>query len=390
MYKVSELAQQVGLSRTALLYYEKKGLISGRRLDNGYRVYTQKDLQRVRLIQQLLAGGLTLRECKACIESKIDQQVLRRRLTALDDEIKIKQQSRNLLSAMLGEGELKTWHEQLNKVAPDAHLDWLIKQGFEEKEALRLRWLSKDMHEHDRYMTDFMTVYNALEQWGPGSTQDTLKALKAVPPPVCEILEIGCGKGLATQVLAQHTPANITAIDNEQSALDALVNRFKQTNLLGRLSLQCLSMTQLHTLEKRFDLLWAEGSAYIMGVTHALNTWAPLLTPRGTLVFSDLVWHTSSPSNQAKDFWSKEYADMQPLANRLRQIEQSGFNVITHFSQSNQAWLNYYQPLEKRVQTLKPSMPFSAALNDLEAEINVCTQFAHEFGYHFFIVEKKA
>ncbi|QFT13271.1 Mercuric resistance operon regulatory protein (plasmid) [Vibrio sp. THAF190c] len=64
MYQISELAKKVGLSRTALLYYEKQNLISGRRLENGYRVYSDKDVQRVRLIQQLQAGGLTLQECK--------------------------------------------------------------------------------------------------------------------------------------------------------------------------------------------------------------------------------------------------------------------------------------------------------------------------------------
>lgn len=55
MYKISELAAEVGLSRTALLYYEKQELITGRRLENGYRVYSDRDLQRIRLIQQLQA-----------------------------------------------------------------------------------------------------------------------------------------------------------------------------------------------------------------------------------------------------------------------------------------------------------------------------------------------
>ena len=39
LYRISELANQVGLSRTALLYCEKQGLLRGQRLSNGYRVY---------------------------------------------------------------------------------------------------------------------------------------------------------------------------------------------------------------------------------------------------------------------------------------------------------------------------------------------------------------
>ncbi|KZN47760.1 MerR family transcriptional regulator [Pseudoalteromonas luteoviolacea] len=184
----------------------------------------------MRLIQQLLAGGLTLKECKACLETKLDKAILKSRLNALDREIEQKQQSRNLLAALLSEGELKTWHEKLNKVAPDIHTDWLINQGFEEKEALHLRWLSKDMNEHDKYMADFMRVFQGLERWGPGSKQDTLKAFKKVPKPVQQILEIGCGKGQATRVLAQNCKAHITTIDNEQSALDAVSEAFASSN----------------------------------------------------------------------------------------------------------------------------------------------------------------
>jgi len=53
MYRISELATHVGLSRSTLLYYEKIGLIEGQRLGNGYRTYSGRDVQRLRLIQQL-------------------------------------------------------------------------------------------------------------------------------------------------------------------------------------------------------------------------------------------------------------------------------------------------------------------------------------------------
>lgn len=124
VYRISELASLVGLSRTALLYYEKINLISGQRLQNGYRVYSDLDLQKVRLIQQLQSDGLTLAECKSCLESKLDKSVLRLRFAELESEIKQKQQSLALLSSLLGEKTSKTLHETLSEIAPDAHLDW--------------------------------------------------------------------------------------------------------------------------------------------------------------------------------------------------------------------------------------------------------------------------
>ena len=53
MYRISELADKVGMSRTALLYYEKLGLIQGKRQSNGYRLYNNFDVQHIKLIQLL-------------------------------------------------------------------------------------------------------------------------------------------------------------------------------------------------------------------------------------------------------------------------------------------------------------------------------------------------
>lgn len=388
MYKISELAAQVGLSRTALLYYEKLKLISGQRLQNGYRVYTDKDLQRLRLIQQLLAGGLTLKECKACLEAKIDKQVLQERLNFLDQEIAKKQQSRELLAAILGQGDLKSWHKDLNKLAPDAHMDWLIKQGFSEKEALRLKWLSKDMNEHDAYMADFLRVYETLKYWGPGSESDTEKALSFVPITPSSILDIGCGKGLATQVLAKLSSAKVTALDNEQSALDSLEQDFKRQGLSGQLETINASMTELPFSKGKFDLIWAEGSAYIIGVEKALAQWRAFLSEHGYLVISDLVWRTDKPSQECLEFWQQEYPDIQSVQTRIKQMQKIGYRVISQFSQSKEAWSNYYEPLKERIIELKAKMPTSAAIKDIEHEVDICSRFADDFGYHMFILAK--
>jgi DNA-binding transcriptional MerR regulator/ubiquinone/menaquinone biosynthesis C-methylase UbiE len=388
VYRISELAVEVGLSRTALLYYEKQDLIKGRRLSNGYRVYSESDLQRIRLIRQLQAGGLTLKECKACLEAKVDRKLLQSRLHKLDDEIAQKQQSRQLLAAMLGEGNLKEWHENTNKLAPDAHLDWLMKQGFSEKEALRLKWLSKDMNEHEQYMAEFMTVFEALDRWAPGSESETLKALSLLPKQPKVILEIGCGKGLATTVLANNTTASITVVDNEQSALTRLSDRFEADGLASRLTTVCASMTTLPFSEASFDLLWAEGSAYIMGVTKALSQWKPLLDDGGILMLSDLVWLTDTPNEEAIEFWKHEYPDIQTVTTRVKQMEIAGYDVINNFTLSRQAWQNYYEPLKLRIEEVQPEMQGSQVLKEISKEIDIYSNYLGQFGYQMFILRK--
>ncbi|MCW8886068.1 MAG: MerR family transcriptional regulator [Motiliproteus sp.] len=389
MYRISELAELVGLSRTSLLYYEKLGLIEAKRLGNGYRNYSDQDAQRLRIIQQLQAGGLTLKECKACLDAKINRQILLNRLSQLDDEIAHKQQSRKLLAALLGEGDNKEWHEAIDKVAPDAHLDWLITQGFNEKEALRLKWLSKNMNEHENYMADFMRVYEPLERWGPGLATETIRALTMLPFAPKKILEVGCGNGVATTVLAQHSGALLTAVDNDTPALNRLEQRAKKAAISDRVTTVCASMSDLLFEAASFDVIWSEGSAYIMGVRNALKGWKPMLKQQGVLVFSDLVWLTSSPSKDVDAYWQKAYPDMTTVDERLKQAELTGYNVRDHFTLSEEAWEAYYAPLEAQVKALREELQGSAALQDIEDELNIYRQGLQDYGYQMFILQAK-
>ncbi|MEJ6475624.1 MerR family transcriptional regulator [Pseudoalteromonas piscicida] len=390
MYRISELAEKAGLSRSTLLYYEKLGLLHSARQANGYRLYSDKSVQHLHLLQQLQAAGLTLKECKSFLDSKVQRSVLEKRLQQLDAEIAQKQQARTLLIALLGQSSLRLWHQQTDKLAPDAHLDWLKQQGFNEQQALHLKWLSKDMNEHDQYMADFMTVFQHLERWGPSCDTDSLKALFTLPTTPTKIIDIGCGKGFSTCLLAKHTEAEIVAVDNEQSALDELTERLTEQGLDTRVTLSCASMTDLPFSPESFDCIWSESSAYIMGFKQALTQWHKLLTDKGFMVVSDLVWLTDNPNQEAIAFWAGEYPDMQTIEERLTQMRLAGFEVIDHFTLTEQAWHDYYQPLKARVADVKTSMPNSIAIADIEREIAIYERYLGEFGYQMFVLRKGA
>jgi cyclopropane fatty-acyl-phospholipid synthase-like methyltransferase len=243
------------------------------------------------------------------------------------------------------------------------------------------------MNEHDQYMADFMTVFHTLERWGPGCNTDSLKALSKLPTTPANILDIGCGKGFSTRLLAQHTQAQIQAVDSEQSALDKLGEHTAEQGVDAQVSLTCASMTALPFTPKSFDCIWSEGSAYIMGVEHALMQWRTLLDDNGYMVISDLVWLTDSPTADNQAFWKSEYPDMQTVETRLSQIRQAGYEVIDHFTLSEQAWDDYYKPLKSRVAEVKASMPNSRAIKDIEHEIMIYERYLGEFGYHMFVLQ---
>lgn len=59
--RIGELATKTGVPARMLRYYEEQGLITPRRLDNGYREYDDYLVHRVRKIRGLLDSGIPTR-----------------------------------------------------------------------------------------------------------------------------------------------------------------------------------------------------------------------------------------------------------------------------------------------------------------------------------------
>ncbi|MBK5927289.1 MerR family transcriptional regulator [Rhodobaculum claviforme] len=386
--RISELADSVGLSRATLLYYEKLGLLKGKRQANGYRVYTDADRQRLRLMQQLQAGGLSLQECQACLDGKLDREMLGQRLETLEREIAEKTRSRHLLAALLGQSSLKDWHEQVERIAPDLHRAWLMAQGFSSAEAGLVVLVSKDMNAHDAYMAGFMEVFAGLDWWGPGTAEATRRALAMVPFEPETILEIGCGPGMATMTLAEATTARITATDTAEVALDKLRARIAEGGFADRIEVQTIDMAAIRAPEPPWDVIWSEGSAYILGVEKALADWRALLRPGGVLVFSDMVWRTDKADDEVRAFWAAEYPAMATPATRVAQSKRAGYRVLGHFDIGREGMETYYRPLAARLAALEPDLAGSRVLDDLRREIAVFETGRGQFGYEMFVLER--
>lgn len=73
MMRIGELAARTGVSRRSLRYYETHGLLHAERSANGWRVYREASVPRVRKIAEMLDNGLTIegvRELAACLETQ--------------------------------------------------------------------------------------------------------------------------------------------------------------------------------------------------------------------------------------------------------------------------------------------------------------------------------
>ena len=71
--RIGELATASGLTRDALRYYERQGLLPrARRTTGGFREYDGGAIDRVRFIKQAQAHGLSLREIRDLVSHQSD------------------------------------------------------------------------------------------------------------------------------------------------------------------------------------------------------------------------------------------------------------------------------------------------------------------------------
>lgn len=66
--KIGELARRTGVTPRLLRYYEQQGLIAAQRADNGYREYTEDDVEQVERVAGLVRAGMPTRLVRVILD----------------------------------------------------------------------------------------------------------------------------------------------------------------------------------------------------------------------------------------------------------------------------------------------------------------------------------
>jgi len=159
------------------------------------------------------------------------------------------------------------------------------------------------------------------------------------------ILDIGCGTGFSTILLATDTDGNVVGIDIDRDSLDILQEKIARFDLEDRIRIIHDSITHHRFNKNSFDIIWAEGSLFIMGFKQSLTDWYQLIKPKGFLVVHDA---------------------MDAIDKKLEMIPDLGYLVINHFMiTETQWWTTYFSPLKDLIKRYEQHSKTDEKLYDL-------------------------
>ena len=154
MLSVSQIARRFGLSRTTILYYESCGLLKpAHRTSANYRLYGEKEARVLEQICLYRSVGLSVSNIRAMLANPETDvaALLRRRLQELDSDInRLREHQRVILrllqsktilrrtknmtkdkwvsimkAAGFSEDDMRRWHREFEKAAPEDHNEFL-------------------------------------------------------------------------------------------------------------------------------------------------------------------------------------------------------------------------------------------------------------------------
>jgi SAM-dependent methyltransferase len=237
--------------------------------------------------------------------------------------------------------------------------------------------------------------FSLMERQGPGSPDVTIKALGFIDhlSEDSKILDIGCGTGFQTMVLGQNAPGQITGLDIFPEFIETFNENAASLNLQHKVKGVVGSMDNLPFQKEEFDLIWAEGSIFIMGFEEGLKYWRNFLKSGGYIALTDATWFTAERPEEINDFWQEAYAGMDTIPNKMGAMQDAGYIPVACFILPEICWTDLFYDLQAPAQEvfLKKHAGNKMAENFIayqRHEQELYYKYKEFYGYVFYIGKK--
>jgi ubiquinone/menaquinone biosynthesis C-methylase UbiE len=254
---------------------------------------------------------------------------------------------------------------------------------------------NEDTSIHDFDFGLICEYFSHIERQGPGSPEATLKALSFIDNLNNEssIIDIGCGTGGQTMVLAQNAPGNFKGLDMFPTFIDLFNANAKKNNLQERVKGIVGTMMELPFKAEEFDLIWSEGAIYNIGFEKGINEWNRFLKRGGYLAVTEACWFTETRPEEIDNFWKDAYPEIGTISNKMDQLQKAGYVPVASFILSENCWIeNFYEPQsiiqEEFLKKHPGNQNAENLVEEMKHEVEMYNKYKEFYGYVFFIGRK--
>ena len=240
----------------------------------------------------------------------------------------------------------------------------------------------------------FWTIHSGLPRERPGDNESTRKAYKMLKglPEKPHILDIDCGTGMQTVELAKLSCGRIVALDFHEAFLEQLRENIQKEGITDVIKPVKGDMHNLEYADGSFDVVWSEGTIFVIGFEKGLREWRRLLSPKGYVVASELTWLQHDVPEEVKEYMTLEYPAIKTLEENIEVVQKSGYRLIGSFVLPvNSWWENYYRPMQAKLSSLKARCGGDEGAMQVikmqEIEIEMFRKYSDYYGYVFYIMQ---
>ena len=181
------------------------------------------------------------------------------------------------------------------------------------------------------------------------------------------ILDVGCGSGVPTLMMAEKFNGKITAVDTDTKSIDIFREKIKGLNLSNRVTLSNSSFFDIKVKNNEYDLILAEGLLNVVGFQKGFLRIIKLLKRKGFIIIHD---------------------EFQNQNEKIEFIKNNDCKILDSFVLDEQIWWNdYFKRLEKEISSNSNKELLKLFKSDIE-EIKLFKKNPSQYISVYYIIEK--
>jgi SAM-dependent methyltransferase len=222
----------------------------------------------------------------------------------------------------------------------------------------------------------------------------TVRALSFLDDPgkISRAIDLGCGTGGQTMVIAQNIAGSIVGVDQFPAFINVFNDTAKKLNLQERVNGIIGSMENLSYQNEEFDLIWSEGAIDSIGFEKGLAYWNGFLKKGGYVAVTCASWFTDERPAEVEKFWADAGCELDTIGQNIGIMQKAGYIPVAAFALPEKCWTDYLSPREAADKSFSDRHPgnetVEAYIKDDKREMELYSKYKQHYGYAFYIGKK--